>query len=237
MSGSNGARLPTPQGNTRVTGKEQFYTPPSIASSVVDVVLSVVPEATRRPWLEPAGGTGAFVDAARAAGVLDVISVDIEPLHPQVALGDFLTMHLDVHGAVTVSNPPFGRNNSLSVPFFNRSAEYSDFIAFIVPRSWRKWSVINRLDPHFHLIADEDLSINYVNADGVDAYARNQLKTCVQVWERRSARRPKVSVADQGVVARSNALDADVALTINEGDVDEILNRLEDAVTDLARPS
>ena len=167
MGGSSGARLPTPQGNTRVTGKEQFYTPPSIASSVVDIVLSVVPDATRRPWLEPAGGTGAFVDAARAVGVLDVVSVDIEPLHPQVALGDFLAMQLDLRGAVTVSNPPFGRNNSLSVPFFNRSAEYSDYIAFIVPRSWRKWSVINRLDPYFHLVADEDLSINYVDADGV----------------------------------------------------------------------
>jgi predicted RNA methylase len=214
MGGRSGARLPTPHGNTRVTGKEQFYTPAAIASSVVDLVLSVVPDATSRPWLEPAGGTGVFVDAARAAGVLDVVSVDIEPLHPQVALGDFLTMHLEVRGAVTVSNPPFGRNNSLSVPFFNRSADYSDYIAFIVPRSWRKWSVINRLDPHFHLVADEDLSINYVDADGSDAYARNQLQTCVQVWERRDVRRPKVSVVDRGVVARSNPIDADVALTI-----------------------
>ncbi len=214
MADVSGSRLPTPQGNTRVTGKEQFYTPPSVASSVVDVVLSVVPDATRRPWLEPAGGTGAFVDAAMAAGVLDVVSVDIEPLHPHVARGDFLAMHLDLRGAVTVSNPPFGRNNSLSVPFFNRSADYSDYIAFIVPRSWRKWSVVNRLDPYFHLIADEDLSINYVDADGSDAYARNQLQTCVQVWERRDVRRPKVSVADRGVVARSNPIDADVALTI-----------------------
>ena len=214
MGLSSSARLPTPQGNTRVTGKEQFYTPPSIATSVVEVVLSAVPNATRRPWLEPAGGTGAFVDAAMAAGVVDLISVDIEPLHPKVARGDFLTMRLDLRGAITVSNPPFGRNNSLSVPFFNRSAAYSDFIAFIVPRSWRKWSVINRLDPYFHRIADEDLSINYVDAEGLDAYARNQLKTCVQVWERRGARRPRVSVTDHGVVARSNPQDADVALTI-----------------------
>jgi predicted RNA methylase len=208
------ARSPTPQGNTRVTGKEQFYTPPEIASRVVEKLLSSVPDAVERTWLEPAGGTGAFIDAARAAGVHDVVSVDIEPLHAQVARGDFLEIDLDVHGAVTITNPPFGRNNSLSVPFFNRSARYSDYIAFIVPRSWRKWSVTNRLDPNFHLLSDADLTINYVDATGADTYARNLLRTCVQIWERRSERRPKVTVEDRGLVRRSTPDDADVSLTI-----------------------
>jgi predicted RNA methylase len=208
------ARNPTPLGNTRVTGKEQFYTPPEIAGHVVGKLLSLVPDALERPWLEPAGGTGAFIDAASAAGALDIVSVDIEPLHPQVAQANFLEVDLDVHGAVTVTNPPFGRNNSLSVPFFNRSAMYSDYITFIVPRSWRKWSVTNRLDPYFHLISDEDLTINYVDAEGADVYARNLLRTCVQVWERRADRRPRVMVEDRGLVRRSTPDEADVALTI-----------------------
>ena len=207
-------RSPTPQGNTRVTGKEQFYTPPEIASRVVRRLMWLVPNALERTWLEPAGGTGAFIDAARAAGVLDIVSVDIEPLHAQVAQANFLDVDLDVHGAVTVTNPPFGRNNSLSVPFFNRSARYSDYIAFIVPRSWRKWSVTNRLDPSFHLISDDDLTINYVDAEGSDAYARNLLRTCVQVWERRPVRRPRVTVEDRGLVRRSTPDQADVSLTI-----------------------
>ena len=207
-------RSPTPQGNTRVTGKEQFYTPRDIADRVIGEVLALVPDALERPWLEPAGGTGAFIDAAAEVGVLDIVSVDIEPLHPRVADADFLTVDLDVRRAVTVSNPPFGRNNSLSVPFFNRSARYSDFIAFIVPRSWRKWSVTNRLDLHFHLMSDADLTINYVDAAGSDAYTRNLLRTCVQVWERRPERRSRLSVADRGVITRSKPEDADVALTI-----------------------
>lgn len=207
-------RRPTPQGNTRVTGKEQFFTPRPIAERVVGDVLALVPDALDRPWLEPAGGTGSFIDAASAVGVLDIVSLDIEPRHPQVAHGDFLALELDVHGAVTVSNPPFGRNNSLSIPFFNRSARYSDFIAFIVPRSWRKWSVTNRLDRQFHLVSDDDLTINYVDADGSESYGRNQLRTCIQIWERRTHRRPRLSVADRGVIARSKPEDADVALTI-----------------------
>jgi predicted RNA methylase len=197
-----------------VTGKEQFFTPRDIAKLVVDRVLQLVPDAVTRPWLEPAGGTGSFVDAAVARGVLDLVSLDIEPRHPMVARGDFLASTLDLDAAVTVTNPPFGRNNSLAVPFFNKCAGYSDYIAFIVPRSWRKWSVTNRLDTSFHLIWDEDLTINYVDEWGADAYARNLLRTCVQIWERRAEHRPRVSVHDHGIIQRCSPDQADVALTI-----------------------
>ncbi|MCZ3388771.1 MAG: hypothetical protein LH645_06510 [Actinomycetia bacterium] len=211
---SGRSKSPTPNGNTRVTGKEQFYTPRPVADGVVAQVLDVVPDAVGRTWIEPAGGTGTFIDAARAVGVLDVISFDIEPRHRDVARGDFLQQQLNVRDAVSVGNPPFGRNNALSVPFFNHCADYSDYIAFIVPRSWRKWSVMNRLDPEFHLVADEDLSINYVDSEGVAAYASTYLQTCVQIWERRKENRAKVKVQDQGIVAKCKPEDADVALTI-----------------------
>ena len=207
-------RSPTPGGNTRVTGKEQFYTPPQVAASVVARVLGLVPTALDRTWLDPAGGTGAFVDAARAAGVVDVVSLDIEPLHPLVSKGDFLSTDLQLERAVTVSNPPFGRNNSLSVPFFNISARYSDIIAFIVPRSWRKWSVTNRLDPRFHLLADHDLVVDYVDACGEEVHGTRLLRTCLQVWERRPEPRSRVTVEDRGLVRRSTPEQADVALTI-----------------------
>lgn len=207
-------RSPTPQGNLRVTGKEQFYTPRETADSVVRRVVDLVPDALDRTWLEPAGGTGAFVDAAVAAGVVDLVSLDIEPRHPLVAEGDFLASDLQLRGAVAVSNPPFGRNNALSVPFFNACAKYSDVIAFVVPRSWRKWSVTNRVDPWFHLLSDDDLTVDYVDATGRQVYGKRLLRTCVQVWERRPNRRARARVEDRGLVARSTPELADVALTI-----------------------
>lgn len=201
-------------GNRRVTGKEQFYTPPAVARDVVAKVLELVPEAADRVWLEPAGGTGAFIDAAAEAGVTEIVSFDIEPRHPQVEEGDFLVQDLRLRGAVAVSNPPFGRNNALSVPFFNRCADHCEVIAFIVPRSWRKWSVLNRLDRRFHLISDEELSINYVNVEGEDVYERNNLRTCVQIWKRGDHEREVVTVPDMGIVEKTTPQDADVALTI-----------------------
>lgn len=201
-------------GNTRVTGKEQYYTPPSLAREVVAKVIREVPDARDRVWLEPAGGTGSFIDAAEAAGVERIISYDIEPHHPRVEQGDFLEQHLELSGAIAVSNPPFGRNNALSVPFFNHCAEVCDVIAFIVPRSWRKWSVQNRLDMSFHLRSDTDLDVNFVNVRGEDVYERNTLRTCIQIWQREDHRREPVEVPDMEVVRKTDPSQADVALTI-----------------------
>ena len=196
-----------------MTGKEQYYTPPELAAALVAEVAGLVDDFSSRTVLEPAGGTGSFVDAAKALGA-KVISFDIEPKHASVALADFLLSDPGVSNAVTISNPPFGRNNSLSIPFFNHAAEYSEYIAFIVPRSWRKWSVINRLDRRFHLMIDHDIEVSYQDASGKTLSERKLLATCFQVYQRRDLLRDRVVVQDLGVVEKVAAHEADVALTI-----------------------
>lgn len=201
-------------GNRRVTGKEQYYTPRALASELVQKVKGLIPNFSSRTVLEPAGGTGAFVEAAKAAGVKRVLSVDIEPKHTDVNKADYLSSNLKIQDAVTISNPPFGRNNSLSIPFFNRAADNSEYIAFIVPRSWRKWSVMNRLDRRFHLIHDEDLAIDYVDDTNTLISKKNNLKTCFQVWQRREDLREIVKVEDRGFVSKVKPEEADIALTV-----------------------
>jgi predicted RNA methylase len=201
-------------GNRRVTGKEQYYTPRELASELVLKVKALIPDFSSRTVLEPAGGTGAFVDAAKLAGVKKVLSVDIEPKHSAVGKGDYLETNLKLTNAVTISNPPFGRNNSLSIPFFNRAAEHSEYIAFIVPRSWRKWSVINRLNRNFHLVLDEDLQIDYVDDTDTLITQKNLLKTCFQVWQRKDELRELVKIEDRGFVTKVKPEEADIALTV-----------------------
>ena len=206
-------------GNTRVTGKEQYYTPAELALELTGRLATLVNRSDvpfgERQILEPAGGTGAFIDAAYSAGASKVVSFDIEPLHETVAIGDFLEQDLGpIFGAVTLGNPPFGRNNALSIPFFNKAAAHSDFIAFIVPRSWRKWTVINRLHRNFHLVSDEDLQIDYVNPDGERLMVKRRLNTCFQIWERLEELRPLYSVEDLGLVTKVAPAEADVSLTI-----------------------
>ena len=201
-------------GNTRVTGKEQFYTPSAVAAQMALALSQRIPDLANRTVIEPAGGTGAFIRAFEQLGVKNVIAFDIEPKHPLVKKQNFLEAQLTGANAVTISNPPFGRNNSLSIPFFNHAAEASEFIAFIVPKSWRKWSVINRLDRRMHLIHDEELTIDYVDENDQPLHDKKHLNTVFQIWQKRDDLRPLIRVIDQGLVTKVKPAEADVALTI-----------------------
>ena len=208
-------RVLTPKpGNTRVTGKEQYYTPSELAHTLVEYVEKTVGPIAGRTILEPAGGTGSFIEAVKARGATKVISFDIEPLFDEVLLGDFLDQQITETGLITISNPPFGRNNSLSIPFFNHAAKLSDAICFIVPRSWRKWSVTNRLDLNFELVFDKDLDIDYVDADGDLISEKNRLATCFQIWKRTDSQRSPVRIKDMSVVEKVSPELADVSLTV-----------------------
>ena len=201
-------------GNRRVSGTEQYYTPKDLAVELVELTLRTIPRATERSFLEPAGGTGSFIEALNVAGITAITSVDKYPMHPLVIQADFLewkTTHTDL---LTISNPPFGRNNALSVPFFNRAAKFSSHIAFLVPRSWRKWSVQNRLDSRFHLVLDVDVAVQYEDALGKKIAKRNDLRTCFQIWERRPELRPAIAVPDNGFIQKSTPDEADLAIRV-----------------------
>lgn len=201
-------------GNTRVTGKEQYYTPSGVAEALTKTMLSIVKDSLGRVWLEPAAGTGSFVDAMRTQGIKNVEAYDIQPEAEGIVRADFLTLPLFFQDAVCLTNPPFGRNNSLSVPFFNHAATACDYIGFVVPRSWRKWSVVNRLDRSMHLVHDTDLSVSYVDKDGTLLSDSKVLNTVFQVWERRDTLRDLVVVEDRGYIERTTFDEANVSLTI-----------------------
>lgn len=202
--------------NKRVTGKEQYYTPPEISLYCLDKILSFS-QIEGQVWLEPAGGNGSFIQALLSKGVTPdkIVSYDIEPKHQLVSkTDDFLEETLNgISGCTTITNPPFGRANKLSVPFFNKCAEVSDFIGFIVPKSWRKWSVHNRLNPWFHLVHDEELSVNY-NYENDEKRSKGKLATVFQIWERRNYKRAKITVKDRGYIKKVSPEEADVSLTI-----------------------
>jgi len=205
---------PVKLGNTRVTGKEQYYTPKPLARELVAQIENVLGPLAGKTVLEPAGGTGAFIEAVIDRGVERVISFDIEPLHELVTEGSFLDQQILDRNLITISNPPFGRNNSLSIPFFNHAANSSDAICFIVPRSWRKWSVTNRLDLRFELVLDIDLDIDYVDASDEALSTKSHLATCFQVWKKTGQTRKLVKVVDKGIIEKVTPDHADVSLTI-----------------------
>ena len=201
-------------GNRRKTGTEQFYTPKDLARSLVAEVRNYLGDFADQSFLEPACGNGSFVTALRDFGASDVTSIDKYPLIADATEVDYLDYLPPGSDYVTVTNPPFGRNNSLSIPFFNHAASHSQLIAFLVPRSWRKWSVQNRLDTNFHLVSDQDVFVSYEDAEGNRLAKRNELRTCFQIWERRVELRALIEVPDNGFLQRTTPQSADIAIRV-----------------------
>jgi predicted RNA methylase len=214
----------TKEGNKRVTGKEQYYTPSSLASdlvakTMVELAGTLDINPNKATWVEPAGGTGNFIVAAQIAGITKIKSWDIEPKSAGIVKGNFLEQDLSklARPLIVYGNPPFGRNNSLAVKFFNHASEHADVIAFLVPRSWRKWSVHNKLDKRFELVSDIDVSVNFVDEGEAEINGgKSTLKTCYQVWKRLSSTvlRKPVEVEDRGYIKKVGFEDADVSMTV-----------------------
>lgn len=189
--------------NTRKTGKEQYYT----TSSVVDTCLQEVQkhiDLADKIILEPAGGTGEFIEGFRRLGIKDenIISYDIEPKHDLVMEGDFLEVKsFPSDKMVSITNPPFGRMSSLAVDFFKHSAPHCDYICYLIPKSWRKWTMLNRLPKNFHLVSDISLPKDCFYVPGEES-KKGVLETVFQIWEKREEQRREIKIPDNKLVKK-----------------------------------
>jgi hypothetical protein len=86
---------------------------------------------------------------------------------------------------VVIGNPPYGKNSNLAVKFLNKASELSDNIHLVLPKTFRKPSIINRLNPHLHLVSDVDVDENAF---------RDTISVCVQKWEVRDQKREPIEV-------------------------------------------
>jgi predicted RNA methylase len=102
--------------------------------------------------------------------------------------GDFLQWQPEMKFDVIVGNPPYGKNASLAVKFLNKAAEYSDHISFVLPRTFRKPSVLNRIDEHLHLVEDVDTPNETFGGTII---------TCRQKWEKRGEKRERIRTYTQ----------------------------------------
>lgn len=202
--------------NERVTGKEQYYTPKDTALFCFNKMKPFLPNKKETMWLEPAGGAGSFIDVLLENNYTNITSYDIEPKHRLVQYTeDFLSQELsDLKDCITITNPPFGRANKLAIPFFNKCATVSSYIGFLVPKSWRKWSVINRLDNRFHCIEDVELNVDFIYDEETPKKSKGKLNTVFQVWEKRDYKREKIIIEDRKYITKTSPQEADVSLTI-----------------------
>lgn len=181
-------------GETKSRGQkdklDRFYTPLEIAHKCV----SLLDLSKYDCIIEPSAGTGNFLTAL---GLNSVYAYDVAPASSEhnIIEADWFkldkTQFRNFKSILVIGNPPFGQQNSLAVNFFNEAARFSNTIAFVLPLSFKKDSVQNRLDLNFHLVKE----LNLQECEFLLPSEEKIMVPCVfQIWERKEKPRTKAKL-------------------------------------------
>ena len=161
---------------------DQFYTKDEVALKLCEIIKAKLKDKLEfYTFLEPSAGGGAFIKALnKSFENNEIIALDLEPKAQNIKQCDFFSYYTNAQKIFTIGNPPFGKRADLAIRFFNHASVFSDYIAFIVPLQFEKWSVQKNLNKAFSLIYSQNLEPNSFVFNGKD-YA---LRSCFQIWTR-----------------------------------------------------
>jgi len=145
-------------------GLDQFYTKSEVARRCLET-LNLTDYDT---IIEPSAGEGVFFHLAEHQ---DKIAYDIEPKSDDIEQCNFLTKDLSFLGNRKVlffGNPPFGRNSSLALKFIKKCCLHTDTIAFILPKGFKKRSMIDKIPLNFEVSLIQDLTEDIFTFEGKD---------------------------------------------------------------------
>jgi hypothetical protein len=161
---------------------DQFYTKTDVAKKYWDILVHRIDLSQVNIFLEPSAGKGGFFTHLPEDRK---IGLDIDPKCNGIVRMDFFEYVPERNKKyVVVGNPPFGKVSSLAVRFFNKAAQFAEVIAFIVPRTFKRVSIMNQLNKNFHLDFCEDLPMQPCCFE-----PKMSAKCCFQIWCRRETER------------------------------------------------
>ena len=139
---------------------DKFYTNPRIAKECISKLdLS---EFTR--IIEPSAGSGAF-----SSQLPKVEAYDLKPEGKNIKQQDFLKLKITkkpTDKILVIGNPPFGYRSKLALSFINHAAEFADTIAMILPITFARYSLYNRINKKVHMVKHFTLGRNSFTVNG-----------------------------------------------------------------------
>lgn len=177
-------------GETKSNGRkdflDRFYTP----IPIIEKCLTLLNLDEYDCIIEPSAGTGNFVDKLPSC-----YAYDIAPERKDIIKQNWFELDKNIfntyNNILVIGNPPFGEQNTLAIQFFNEAAKFCNTIAFILPLSFKKNSIQNRLNLNFHLkneILLEDCYFYLKNQEIIEV-------PCVfQVWKKQDSLRKKIQL-------------------------------------------
>jgi len=191
---------------------DQFYTSRKISTKLVNSVEKYFKDFDI--ILEPSAGDGSFFELLP---VDKRVGIDLDPKNKNIEKKDFFDFLPENNKTYfTIGNPPFGKNSSLAVNFFNHAATFSEYIAFIVPRTFRKDSIQNKLNLNFHILYEELLPQNSFYTPDEETY---DVSTVFQIWKKEKTQRNKKELlkshADFDFMGSDDREFTDVTVTVS----------------------
>lgn len=162
---------------------DQFYTNPEYAKACIDRVNYYFGLSSFDLCIEPSAGTGSFFKNLPK----NSIAFDLEPKAAGIIQKNFFDVSYERSNILVIGNPPFGRVCSTAIKFFNHAATFAEVIAFIIPQTFQRVSVQNKLDFNFHLVYNEDINQRIFTPDMA-------AKCCFQIWKRMPEKRQKIEL-------------------------------------------
>ena len=119
--------------------KDQFYTPDNTAKMCYDRFLHIIKQLgddnVEYTYIEPSAGNGSFM---KILPTHKRIGMDIEPRdNNEILQTDYLQWFPSGPSNqkyVVFGNPPFGLRGQLALKFINHSAQFADYVCFILPQ-------------------------------------------------------------------------------------------------------
>ena len=168
---------------------DKFYTKDEVANRLLGLLDLTDYDAI----IEPSAGGGAF---SRQLGGYNLYSYDLEPESEGIEEMDWFALDTQYFNnkyknVLVVGNPPFGTSGNLALDFIRQVA---DTIAFILPKSFMKDTLMNRVPMNYWLkeevVGERGLELedDIFTLNGEDYGV-----PCVyQVWEKRDKEREQV---------------------------------------------
>ncbi|KLL03944.1 MAG: putative type II DNA methylase protein [Mycoplasmataceae bacterium CE_OT135] len=166
-------------------------------------------------FVEPSAGTGNFCQAIREINKNNqliskkILAFDIEPKSEQenIIIANFLKVPLTKYlekgrkkDYVVIGNPPFGKKGKLALNFINKTTKYIDTIGFILPLTFRRWSIQSKINKDLQLIYDINLEPNSLLVDN-KVY---ELNTCFQIWTKRKSEQKDLRIKEKPITKHSD---------------------------------
>ena len=171
---------------------DKFYTKSDIVNICIEIVTNNIIIDENDIIIEPSTGNGSFINGIKTI-TNNYAFYDLEPEHNEIIQQDYLLFNPDetkskydkIH---IIGNPPFGRQSSLAIKFIKKSCEFAETVSFILPKSFKKDSLKNKIPSKFHLIMEYDLPINSFLVNGTEY----DVPCVFQIWKRMIDSRPVI---------------------------------------------